>query len=748
VSGISARRYLSARKALLGGLAIAGLVVAWVGWTPVASAAGVFNVRDFGARGDGSNNDTPAINRAITAANGAGGGTVLFPPGTYRAGASIHLKSDVTLQLGSGATITGASSGYDAPEPNPSSAFQDFGHSHFHDAMIWGDGVTNIGFTGSGTIDGNGNLVTGTPSSGEADKIISITHCDGLTINGIRLRRGGHFAMLINGCTNVRSDRLAIDTPNDRDGWNIVNTTNVTITNITITSDDDALSFKSDWALGATLPNGHVTVVNAQLSAEDGNALMFGSETCGDFTDYQLSHITVSHAGKSGLGMVSMDGATISHVRYNDIHMSGTASPIMQKIGTRRRCGDSPGIGGISDIRYTNVTGTNAGAFTPTLWGQPGRNVTDVVFENVNLTLPGGNAPMATGVPTDNGGFDPGSIGTRPAYGWYLHNVSGVAFTNSSVRFSADDGRPAVIASTGSSVSIENVIAQRGTNSPFDVGFQTIAGYCVTSSANTEGGGLRLDTTGSTEACTPGNDFSLTTSPAARSVQAGSSTTYTVSTSVVTGAPGEIELSANGLPAGAIASFSPNPIPAGATSLMTISTETATPGGAFAPIVTGTGVTGTHTDAVALTVSPVPLALADLVVADPANAGDWSVQANLHSGVTQYGDRSYTVTSVPAALVGAAWIRSANDSKSAPADPLVTFTINRPAIVYVAVDTRLGRRPWMDVSWADTQAELVNGESTARHFTVFAKSFPAGPVALGPNADPDNGSSMYTVIVT
>src|SRR4029453_9248142 len=115
---------------------------------------------------------------------------------------------------------------------------------------------------------------TGNPGSGEADKIISLTRCNGLTVNGITLRRGGHFAMLINGCTNVTSDRARIDTASNRDGWNVISTTNVTITNANIAANDDALAFKSDYALGAKLPNGHVKVRDTKLAAGCCNALM------------------------------------------------------------------------------------------------------------------------------------------------------------------------------------------------------------------------------------------------------------------------------------------------------------------------------------------------------------------------------------------------------------------------------------------------------------------------------------------
>src|SRR6266511_393104 len=475
------RRALSvtAVAAVVGALALAVV-------TPASAAT--FNVMDFGATGDGSTNDTPAINAAINAANTAGGGVVEFPAGSYKSKNSIHMKSNVTLQLDAGSTILGSSADtYDPAEPNPNDSFQDYGHSHFHDAMIWGDNLTNIGFTGSGTIDGAGNLITGNPGAGEADKIISLTRCDGLTLSGITLRRGGHFAALTNGCNNITAQF-------------------VTLTNITIASNDDALSFKSDWALGATLPNGHVTVNTADLSAGCCNALMFGSETCGNFTDYQFNNITITSAGKSGLGMVSMDGANISDVHYRDVTMTGTRSHIMQKVGTRRRCGGSPTVGHISNITYDNVTGsyTGSGAYSPTIWGEAGGNqISNVLFNNVNLEVPGGSSAISTAVPSnDPNNYNPNSIGTRPSCGWYIHNANNIHFSlGSEVHFRNNDNRPAVIANTGSFLSWDSFVAERGSGSAYDVGFQTINGYCVSNSRNTTGGALRINTSSSSQRC-------------------------------------------------------------------------------------------------------------------------------------------------------------------------------------------------------------------------------------------------------
>jgi len=138
------------------------------------------------------------------------------------------------------------------------------------------------------------------------------------------------------------------------------------------------------------------------------------------------------------------------------------------------------------------------------------------------------------------------------------------------------------------------------------------------------------------------------------------------------------------------------------------------------------------------------LTITGLSVADSANAADWSVQSNLRAGSVQYGDRTFTLTSVPTALQGAQWIRTANDSKGATADPLVRFTVNQQVTVAIAIDTRTGKRPWMDATWVDTGTQLVNGESTPKHFEVFQKTFPAGQVSLGPNS---GTGSMYTIIV-
>lgn len=137
-----------------------------------------------------------------------------------------------------------------------------------------------------------------------------------------------------------------------------------------------------------------------------------------------------------------------------------------------------------------------------------------------------------------------------------------------------------------------------------------------------------------------------------------------------------------------------------------------------------------------------------LTVNDPANAGSWTVQQNLQVGDTAYGDRTYTWTSVPSALLGATWIQTAANSKTVTTNPLASFTLNQPAIVSVALDTRVGPLSWIDSSWTDTGTQMVTDDANAAQFEVFQRSFGPGTVTLGPNAGPGSTYLMYTVVIT
>jgi Big-like domain-containing protein/fibronectin type III domain protein len=116
--------------------------------------------------------------------------------------------------------------------------------------------------------------------------------------------------------------------------------------------------------------------------------------------------------------------------------------------------------------------------------------------------------------------------------------------------------------------------------------------------------------------------------------------------------------------------------------------------------------------------------------------------SGLQAGGTVYIDRAYTFTTVPSSVQGAAYIRTANNDKSATTSTFLTFTVNQPVSVSVAHDVRLTPKPSWLTSFTDTGTNLVTSDTTLR---LFVRSFPAGTITLGGNAG--SGGSMYSVVV-
>ena len=237
-----------------------------------------YNVKDFGAQGNGSANDTQAFDQAIQKANSDGGGIVDVPSGTYMV-ASVQIMSNVELALDDSATLKGLAGAFDAPEPNPYDKFQDFGHDHFHTGLLWGENIDNFAIVG-GTIHG-GAITHGTPKQGGGDKQIAIKVGRNILIQGVHHINGGHFVYLLNDCQNVT---IANDTVvGSRDAIDLMNCSNVQVHDCHYTDcEDDTLGIKTDYALGKTITSSNIYAWNDYF--ESGcNGVQFGSETAGDF---------------------------------------------------------------------------------------------------------------------------------------------------------------------------------------------------------------------------------------------------------------------------------------------------------------------------------------------------------------------------------------------------------------------------------------------------------------------------------
>ncbi len=225
------------------------------------------NVLDFGAKGDGKTLDSPSINRAIEVTAAKGGGTVYFPAGTYLS-VTLRLKSNISLYLDQGAVILAASPSdgykYDDPEPNKwgdSLQYQDFGHSHWRNSLIWGESLHDISIIGPGLIWGKG-LERGTSKvAGSGNKAIALKWCRNVILRDFSILNGGWFGILATGVDNFTINNLKIDT--NRDGIDIDCCANVRVSDCTVNSPrDDGICLKSSYGLGIPKPTEHVTITN------------------------------------------------------------------------------------------------------------------------------------------------------------------------------------------------------------------------------------------------------------------------------------------------------------------------------------------------------------------------------------------------------------------------------------------------------------------------------------------------------
>jgi polygalacturonase len=358
----------------------------------------VFDVRAFGATGDGKTLDTVAVNKAIEAAAAAGGGVVLFPAGSYLC-FSIRLKSHVHLHLEEGSAIiaadspkpgetTGYNGGvYDAAEPKTEwDAYQDYGHNHWHNSLIWAEDMHDISITGTGLIWGRGlsfGVGPGRPSEaqnrgfgpehpvgagansqspaapqsnarprpsprgdypmyqadqpGVGNKAIAMKNCHNVLLRDFAMLKGGHFALLLTGVDNLTIDNLKIDT--DRDGMDIDCCQNVRVSNCTVNSPwDDGICPKSSYALGYARATRIMTITNCWVTGTyqlgtvlDGTFKKFTPEMrtsrtgrikCGTESNGGFINITISNCVFEGCQGYALE--TVDGALLEDITITNT----------------------------------------------------------------------------------------------------------------------------------------------------------------------------------------------------------------------------------------------------------------------------------------------------------------------------------------------------------------------------------------------------------------------------------------
>lgn len=474
-----------------------------------------FDVTQYGASGDGTTLASAAVNKAIDAAAAAGGGTVYFPAGTFLCG-SIHLKSNVALYVDQGATILASSNpaDYDAAEPNQWDKYQDYGHSHFHNALIWGEGLENVSILGPGRIWGKGLIrnagprpPAGSPEPSNrtlpGDKAISLKLCHNVTIRDISILMGGWFAILVNGVDNLTIDNVKIDT--NRDGMDIISSRNVRVSNAYVNSPfDDGICLKSDFALGMNRSDENITITNSQVSGYDVGTFLdgtfqkkatygrnkaegptgrikFGTESNGGFKNITISNVVFDYC--RGLALETVDGALLENVSISNVTMRDIwNSPIFLRLGARMRAPEGTPVGALRRVSLSDFIVYNADPrYSSIISGIPGHDIEDVRLNNIRIYYQGGGTreqAALTPPELENAYPEPRMFGEIPAYGFFIRHVKDIQMNDVEVGYLKEDLRPALMLDSVRDAAFEQVRAQHAPGVPTFV-LRDVAGFEV-----------------------------------------------------------------------------------------------------------------------------------------------------------------------------------------------------------------------------------------------------------------------------
>ena len=359
------------------------------------AAPDVYDVRDFGAKGDGIAKDTKAIQSAIDAASRAGGGRVFLPAGIYLTG-SIFLKSGIDFHVAAGATLKGSSDREDynrwdvCPQNRRSkSECHEGGH------LILCIEQHDVTLSGSGTIDGNGTAFAygrdGRVARVHADLIwrpaqmIYFVESERVGVTGLKLRNAPYWTLLFHGCADVTVADLDVATSleplvHNGDGIAIDCCEHVSVSRCALNTSDDAIDLRAN-----TKPLRHprdcadITVKDCTISSgQDAIRLGVGD---GRIRHARFEDIIVKRADKAAVNF-SATWSPSPGVDFEDISFNRmtVTCPDFGRIHRLFATGDSV----VRDISFSNI---DARVERPMrIWARPGTEpFRNISFVNVNL---------------------------------------------------------------------------------------------------------------------------------------------------------------------------------------------------------------------------------------------------------------------------------------------------------------------------------------------------------------------------
>lgn len=430
-----------------------------------------YNASLFGIRSDGTTLNTRSIQFAIDYINKNGGGRLVFHVGRYLTG-SIHLKSDVTLQLQEGAVLVGSLNPFDYDKKMLT-------------ALIFAYDQHDIAITGQGIIDGQGRAlainVTDVIHKGlikdgfrndrpEADAramLINFRSCSNALLRGVTLRNAASWVQTYDQCKNLWLDSIRVDSKAfwNNDGIDIVDCDSVAITNSYIDADDDGVCLKSH---DASKYCNNILVSNCVIRSS-ANGIKFGTASYGGFRNVRLVNNKVFDTYRSAIALEAVDGGFVEDVLVDGLEVFNTGHAIFLRIG-ERLAGKK---GRLENIRINNMTVEIAAGkpdagydyegpiedmprnISPVvIAGLPGALISNVLLQNVSIKYPGGGNPLFAKLSLDSLDRVPerataypdfSMFRELPAWGVYIRHATGIQFQNVVLSCEKQDYRTAIV---------------------------------------------------------------------------------------------------------------------------------------------------------------------------------------------------------------------------------------------------------------------------------------------------------------